>query len=79
MSTERITLTQTPVQITTGEETAYISSHGGTYCLIDSDTQPTDLSIGHAETKSTITPPFVIWAYSTSRTGTDVSISKRIN
>lgn len=77
MTTERITLTQTPVQITTSEETAWVAADQGVFRFADSDTQPTDLTVSGARAEATFGTPFVIWIWAGSGMGTTVTVMKR--
>jgi len=64
MTTEKITLTDVPVQLTSGSETAYVSCPGSHFCFADSAAAPTELTTAHVDSKVSINPPFQIWAWS---------------
>ncbi len=76
MTTERITLTADPVQITTGTETAFADSVNGAFRFVDADSKPTDLTVYHVKTEISVTPPFQIWAWSPF-TGVSLIVTRR--
>lgn len=76
MPSERVELTGTPVQVTDGSETAYISCKKGIFFWADSPVQPTDLSVFHEDSKMSVNPPFQIWVWN-GATGMSVVVSKR--
>ncbi|WP_158782484.1 hypothetical protein [Pantoea sp. BAV 3049] len=77
MTTERITLTADPVQITDGTQTAYVLADDGVFRFADSDSKPTDLTLSGAKAEATFSEPFVIWIWAGSGFGTTVTVLKR--
>jgi len=74
MTTE-IFLSTTPVKITDGTETAFISCRAGDFRFSDSDTMPVNIEESHSVSALSVNPPFVIWVWAGS--ADRVSVSKR--
>lgn len=73
MTTE-IILTEKPVKITDGNETAFISCRNGDFRFADSDIEP-DTAASHSTDRLSVDPPYIIWIWAGS--ATTVSVSKR--
>ena len=77
--TIKIRLTDTPIQITNGAQSAFIqlqSSHGANYFnWAVSDTLPANTAICHASKELSINPPFKVWAWANSNDQIDIIVS----
>lgn len=74
MATEKITLTQDPIEVGTGE--LFISSTRE-FRYAYSDTEPTDLSVSHVAEELYTNGNFgKLWAWSSSQKETPVIVSK---
>lgn len=67
MATAKITLTSTPVQVSTGASGVRIQSHHREFYWAASTTKPTDLSLGHTDKDVYIEDKGAIWAWTNSK------------
>lgn len=76
MPTQIITLTKTPVQITTGSESAFIQSKSSReFSFAHSATSPDITAGSHTAKEVFISIPFVIWAWSNVEEPIKVAVS----
>ena len=76
MPTQIITLTETPVQITTGSESVFIQSKSGREFSFAHSTTSPDITAGaHTSKEVFIASPFIIWAWSNIEEPIKVAVS----
>jgi len=72
--TVEVVLTEKPIKITDGTETAFISCRNGDFRFADSDNEP-DTGASHSTNILSVSAPYVIWIWAGSARA--VCISKR--
>ena len=76
MPTQIITLTKTPVRITTGSESVFIQSKSGREFSFAHSTTSPDITAGaHTSKEVFIASPFIIWAWSNIEEPIKVAVS----